>query len=354
VRNWARRDVRFSPVAVTDWIESGELPRAWGGSAGRAVLRARPEDFKVQELLGFEPAGQGEHVLLLVRKRNLTTREMARRVARAAGAKLADVGYCGMKDRDALTTQWFSVLLTARPDPDWAELNTPQTALIKRARHTRKLRPGTHTGNRFELILNDVEGPARAFERRLQAMQAGGFPNYFGVQRFGTRGDNAERARAMLAGELRVRRSERGILLSALRSALFNRVLAQRVDEGSWSTALPHDVLMLAGTHSVFEFDENEDSIDARLASGDLHVTGPMYGHARDDLGKLRGAEQAILAPFAADLSILEDAGVKAQRRALRAIPGDLDWRWQGERCLELTFTLEPGVFATSLVRELI
>jgi tRNA pseudouridine13 synthase len=343
-----------SRTASTALIESGELPRAWGGRAGQAVLRARPEDFQVQELLGFEPTGQGEHVLLLVRKRNLTTREIARQIARAAGARLSDVGYCGMKDRDALTTQWFSVLLTARSEPDWTLLNTPQTALLRHARHTRKLRPGTHTGNRFVLTLNDVVGAAVAFEQRLQAMQTGGFPNYFGGQRFGTRGDNAVRAQAMLAGRLRVSRSERGILLSALRSALFNRVLARRVAEGSWNTARREDVLMLAGTHSVFAFDDDDGDVGARLASGDVHVTGPMCGHARDGLGKLHAAEQAILAPFAADLSTLEEAGVKAQRRALRAIPGGLDWRWQGERCLELTFTLEPGVFATSLVRELV
>jgi tRNA pseudouridine13 synthase len=223
-----------SRPAATASIEPGELPRAWGGRAGQAVLRASPEDFQVEELLGFEPAGQGEHVLLLMRKRNLTTREMARQVARAAGAKLRDVGYCGMKDRDALTTQWFSVLLTARPDPDWSCLNTPQTALLEHARHNRKLRPGTHVGNRFALILNEVQGQAAAYEQRLQAMQTTGFPNYFGVQRFGTRGDNAVRAQAMLAGKLRVRRSERGILLSALRSALFNRVLARRVSKRGW------------------------------------------------------------------------------------------------------------------------
>jgi tRNA pseudouridine13 synthase len=79
-----------------------------------------------------------------------------------------------------------------------------------------------------------------------------------------------------------------------------------------------------------------------------------MCGRARDDLGKLHAAEQAILAPFAADLSALDEAGVKAQRRSLRALAGGLGWRWRGDRCLELTFTLEPGVFATSLVRELI
>jgi len=106
--------------AADDSIAPGALPRAWGGSAGRAVLRARPEDFQVDELLGFEPAGHGEHSLLQIRKRDVTTREMARQIARVTGAKQRDVGYCGMKDRNALTTQWFSVLLTARPEPDWA------------------------------------------------------------------------------------------------------------------------------------------------------------------------------------------------------------------------------------------
>ena len=335
-------------------IAPGALPRAWGGSAGRAVLRARPEDFQVDELLGFEPAGHGEHALLQIRKRNVTTQEMARQIARVTGAKQRDVGYCGMKDRNALTTQWFSVLLTARPEPDWARLDSAQTTLLTHARHTRKLRPGTHSGNRFVLSLSDVEGSSAVFEERLAAVRQGGFPNYFGVQRFGARGDNAERARTMLAGELRVHRSERGILLSALRSVLFNQVLARRVAEGTWNTALPHDVLMLAGTHSVFVADADDDAIEARLASGDVHVTGPMCGGARDDLVALRDAEEALLAPFAADVSALQEAGVKAQRRSLRAIPAELHWRWYGDRRLELTFALEPGVFATSLVRELI
>ncbi|MDH3451682.1 MAG: tRNA pseudouridine(13) synthase TruD [Gammaproteobacteria bacterium] len=335
-------------------VEPGELPRAWGGSAGHASLRVSPEDFQVDELLGFEPAGEGEHVLLRIRKRNLTTWDTARRIAQATGARHSDVGYCGMKDRNALTTQWFSVLLTARPEPDWTGLDSAQTVLLSHIRHTRKLRPGSHAGNRFVLLLRNVEASSAGLEQRLRAIQYAGFPNYFGVQRFGSRGDNAVRAQAMLAGKLRVSRHERGILLSALRAALFNRVLAQRVADNTWNTAQESDVLMLAGTHSVFAVDVDDEAVHARLIDGDVHITGPLCGRARDGLGELLGEEQAILAPFVADLSALAKAGVKAQRRALRAIPRDLRWRWHDTQQLELSFTLEPGAFATSLVRELV
>ncbi len=335
-------------------FESGALPRAWGSAAGRALPREQPEDFQVEEQLGFEPAGQGEHVLLHLQKRGLTTRQLAREVARAAGLTLRDVGYCGMKDRDAVTSQWFSVGLSGRPEPDWSSLETPQSKVLSRSRHTRKLRRGAHQANCFTLLLRAIEGSAPRFEERLRKIEASGFPNYFGAQRFGTHGDNAQRAQAMLAGRLRASRGERGILLSALRAALFNRVLAARVASGTWHTPTEGDVLMLAGTHSVFAFDPNDNGVAARIAGGDVHVTGPLCGGARDALGELHEAEQAILAPFAGDLRALNEAGVQAARRALRAMAADLRWRWQGADRLELRFTLEPGVFATALVRELI
>jgi len=253
-----------------------------------------------------------------------------------------------------VTTQWFSVPCPLSSEPDWSQLGSPQVAVLRHGRHSRKLRRSSHEANRFVLVLREVTGDPAVCEQRLHTLQRGGFPNYFGAQRFGMHGDNATRARAMLAGDLRVTRSERGILLSALRSALFNRVLAERVACNTWSTMQADDVLMLAGTHSVFVADVDDAALHARVLDGDVHVTGPLHGSARDDLGKLRGGEQAILAPFATDLRALEQAGVKSQRRALRAVARDLCWRWCSERQLELTFTLDPGVFATSLVRVLV
>jgi tRNA pseudouridine13 synthase len=325
---------------------------AHGGPVGWARLRTQPADFRVDEVLGFEPGGGGEHAWVWVRKRGVNSDDVARALAQLAGVRRRAVNFSGMKDRQADTGQWMSLHLPGRDDPDWAAL-APEIAAVERAvRHPRKLRTGTHRANRFALRLREVSADRGALDARLASLRAGGSPNHFGPQRCGRGGENLRRARARLAPE--AERRPRGIHLSAARSWLFNRVLDARVRDGTWVAPQPGDALMLAGTHAVFQYQGDEGDIADRLGAFDLDVTGPLWGTGQQPVGDTTAArERAWLADEIELRAGLENAGMRAKRRPLRAAAADLAWRHEGGD-LYLTFTLARGTFATSLVRELV
>ena len=340
---------------------STELPRAHGAPVLSARIRVAPEDFDVTELDGFEASGTGEHLLLSIEKRGMNTAFVARLLAEWASVDERAVGYAGLKDRHAVTRQRFSVQLPGREAPGVAALERDDPAtgqrlrVLGQARHARKLPRGALAGNRFVLVLRDVEGERAAIEARLQAMAGRGVPNYFGEQRFGHGGGNVDKALRMFTG-LRVKRDERALLLSAARSALFNRVLAARVAGGSWDGALDGEVWMLDGSRSVFGPQPLDQALAARLAAFDIHPTAPLWGRGEPrSQGEARALELAALADDAS-LALragLEAAGLKQERRATRLRPEGLSWRWTADGALELAFSLPPGSYATAVLAEL-
>ena len=330
-----------------------ELPFAYGGPPLRGVMRAASEDFFVDEDLGFEPDGAGEHAFVRIEKRGANTEWVARQLARFAGVGPNAVSYAGMKDRHAVTRQTFSIHLPGRPDPDWGSLQSPEFHALDCRRHSRKLKRGAHKANAFRIVLRDVGGDRAAADTCLERIAAGGVPNYFGEQRFGRGGDNIERARAMFAGK-RVQRHEQGLLLSAARSYLFNRLLAERVLAGNWNQALDGEVWMLAGSHSIFGPEPLTPELSARLTSGDIVPTGPLWG-----VGELRstGAVAALERDAAASVDDLVRGlvacGLRQERRALVLRPSDLVANWLEDSALELSFSLNKGLYATVLLREI-
>ncbi len=334
-----------------------QLPSVLGAPAGRAQLRAVAEDFVVDEWLEIEPEGDGEHLWLQLRKRGENTDWVARQLARALGVAQRQVSYAGLKDRHAVTSQWFSVhcppdgaaeaALAARL-PDSVEI-------LRMARHRRKLRRGAHRGNRFHITLRELTGDRDEIERRLAAIASGGFANYFGEQRFGRDGGNLLAARRLLRGELRrVDRNRRSLYLSAARAHLFNRLLAARIEDGSWRQVAAGQTLMLDGSHSTFRVDGAIDgaelaALQARHDALDLHASGALWGRGEADPG-----EAELLAGEAELCRGLEAAGLDMARRALRARARELRWEWRGADSLALYFGLDAGVFATSLLRELV
>ncbi|MDQ3205456.1 MAG: tRNA pseudouridine(13) synthase TruD [Pseudomonadota bacterium] len=349
------------------------LSRAHGAAVLDAVIRASPEDFRVEEVPSFEPSGSGEHLLLTIEKRAMNTAFAAKRLAQWAGVPEMAIGYAGMKDRHAVTRQRFSVHLPKRVAPDLGELQiggdadaSADTAYSERLRvlehqwHSRKLPRGALAGNRFVLVLRDAQGSPDAIELRLRAIAALGVPNYFGEQRFGRDGDNIANARAMFAGR-RVRREQRGMLLSAARSQLFNRVLSARVQGANWSGlqdghGLEGEVWTLDGSRSVFGPEPFSEVLAQRLADFDIHPSGPLWGR-----GELRSAGQVAALEreaLADEESIalregLEQAGLEHERRSLRLRPTDMSWQWLDAGSLELSFTLPPGAYATVVLAEL-
>jgi tRNA pseudouridine13 synthase len=333
---------------------SEALPRAHGGAVLSARMRVAPEDFRVEELDAFEPSGSGEHLLLTVEKRGMNTALAARRIAQWAGIAEMGVSYAGLKDRHAITRQRFSVHLPKKVAPDLDGLQSSDFRVLAHAWHARKLPRGALAGNRFALVLRDVEGERDAIEQRLQAMAMQGLPNYFGEQRFGRDGDNVGQALAMFAGR-RTRREQRTIYLSAARSLLFNQVLAARVADGSWNAGLDGEVWMLDGSRSVFGPEPWTDALAQRLAAFDIHPSGPLWG-----AGELRsrGAALALETSALADARSLalrdglEAAGLKQERRALRLRPEAVEWNWS-DADLCLGFSLPAGCYATTVLAEL-
>jgi tRNA pseudouridine13 synthase len=332
-----------------------ELPHAFGAPPAKGEIRCQPEDFQVDEILGFEPDGEGEHVLLHIRKRNANTGWVAGELARIAGVPMRDVSYAGLKDRNAVTSQWFSVRLAGKQEPDWQELETEELTLLKSGRHRRKLRRGALKENRFRILIRNLQGDRDELEKRLTKIKQGGVPNYFGEQRFGHQENNLPMADLLFDGKLKkLNRNKRGLYLSAARSYLFNQVLAKRVETGDWERALPGDLMMLDGSRAIFAVEEIDAKIQHRVEIQDIHPTGPLFGEGRSDTElEVHALEQRILQSHPSWAEGLKRFGLKAERRALRSRIRELAWSWPAGE-LELRFGLAPGSYATALLREII
>ncbi|MDE2155415.1 MAG: tRNA pseudouridine(13) synthase TruD [Xanthomonadaceae bacterium] len=330
------------------------LPWAYGRPPLQARLRSVPEDFRVEEILGYDADGQGEHVLLWVEKRGANTDWVARELARFAGVPPVAVGFAGMKDRHAVTRQTFSVQMAGKPDLDWSTFPHAEVKVLAATRHSRKLKRGALRGNRFMLVMRDVQGDREAAERVLAQIALRGVPNYFGEQRFGREGGNVAQARAMFAGR-RVERDKRSFLLSAARSQIFNDVLAARVERGAWDTPLDGEIWSLAGSRSWFGPEPFTEVLAGRLARADIHPSGPLWGQGEPPSQAQAGALERAAAAACQDLvDGLVAARMDQERRPLRLIPQDLTWRWLDDDALELVFELPAGAYATVVVRELV
>ncbi|MBB3167938.1 tRNA pseudouridine(13) synthase TruD [Simiduia aestuariiviva] len=318
------------------------FPFALGAPSVSAQFRQHCEDFVVNEVLGFSPSGEGEHLLLEVLKRDDNTPWIAKQIARIAGVQPMDVGYCGLKDRRAVTRQWFSVYLPQQSEIDWQQLNSDTAQLLAVHRHHKKLRRGEHQANEFIIRLRDCQGDLELLETRLNAVSQSGVPNYFGEQRFGREASNLHEAATLFATSLARdnsarkkggrRKGERrpgpsGMVLSAARSWLFNQVLAARVERDLWREPMAGETTELS--------------------------TGPLWGRGRNgSAGELLALETEALAPWSDWCHGLEHAGLAQERRPLVLRPMHFTWDFDGPD-LTLSFTLAPGQFATAVLREL-
>ncbi|MDH3856975.1 MAG: tRNA pseudouridine(13) synthase TruD [Gammaproteobacteria bacterium] len=325
----------------------------YGPVVASAVFKSRPGDFEVSEELGFEPAGEGEHLFLLVEKSGLSTRELIDCIARDYSLDPKLIGYSGLKDKHALTRQWLSLHLPGK-SPACGLIEGSGYQVLKQARHTRKLRPGSHSYNAFKVRLHDVVDFSEPAREQLDAIAGRGFANYFGTQRFGRRQDNVKLALNELPRR-RLKRSRRSLLISALRSYLFNRVLAQRIHLGHWDLPLNGDVFMLRGTHSIFT-DTLDDTLFDRYRLLDIACTGSLYGTGQNLLsGEPRSIEARVYAECEEITSCLDQQGAKLQMRALRAVVDNFSYDYDaGNRSLLLQADLPSGCYMTTLLEHFI
>lgn len=340
-------------------LSSASWPPPWHYAEGAPSLtgeyRQCADDFQVEEQFDFSPEGHGEHLWLWLEKRGMTTPDLARLLARAVDIPLRDVGFSGLKDRDAVTRQWFSLALPGRePPPDWAAgLAERGVTCLEAVRHPRKLKRGVHRANRFRLKISGEAASSAVTRERWERLTNAGVPNYFGPQRFGPEGRNLHRARQLLVRGWRKRQDPQGLLLSAARSYLFNEVLSARVADGTWCIPQPGDVLNLDGTASRFAVREIDEALRGRAEAGDVHPTGPLWGKGRlESDAETAERETAIVGEFAELSEGLEQAGVRHDRRTLRLRLTDASWETQGDS-VWLSFALPRGAFATSVLREL-
>lgn len=336
-------------------------------------IKSRPEDFVVHEIPAYEPSGEGTHLFLHLEKKNFTTDAAVRAVTKALGVEMRDVGIAGMKDKAALTTQWVSVPVP----PKQPDIETRARALeiegirvLEAKRHGNKLKTGHLKGNRFELVVREID-PARIDEvkKKLESFATEGVPNAFGTQRFGREGDNAERARAWLTGkerapgDLRLRRFH----FSALQSAAFNAVLEARIADGTWAQPLAGDLLRKEDTGGIFVCSDVQADRE-RASRSEVCPTGPIIGaRMRWPEGHVKELEERLVGPYieGIDLERARTLG-EGTRRALRLRvmdtrveqivdsasinPADENDNREHRGALRVLFVLPKGAYATTVL----
>ncbi len=321
--------------------------------AGR--IRNLAEDFSVEEIQSTQFSGDGEHLWLLIKKRGCNTQFVAQKIAEALSVDRRNVSYAGLKDRHAETTQWFSAQIPGKASPESLELGEGIEVLQMR-RHHKKLQRGQLEGNRFSIIIRNVEGDGDQFQDAFDTVGASGVPNYFGEQRFGRDFGNLDKSLRMFERKYKPKnRNERGLLISTARSYLFNLVVSERIEKGLWSKIIPGDVMNLDGSQSVFVPDQIDDELRQRLSSGDVHITGPLYGVGESMvLDQALKLEREVFTQNPKYTEGLLKLKVKAARRSIRIIPKEMNFEWLDTKTLRLEFSLPAGAYATSVLRELV
>lgn len=333
-----------------------QLPRIGDIAGCQATIRATATDFQVAEQLPFSPEGEGSHVWLYVQKIGTNTDWLAQQIARFANVSPVAVGYAGLKDRHAVTTQWFSINLQGLPEPDWSQMESDELTVLKNVRHSKKLKRGALAGNHFKLRLTGVQGQRSVWQQNLQRIASDGVANYFAEQRFGRDGLNLQKADDWFnGGPAPQKRNQRSMIISAARSWLFNLVLAERIRQQNWDQAIPGDIMLLSGTRASYFLAETVDeTIVRRLSEMDIHPTGPLWGKgdAPNTLDS-HALEKNVLADWSLWQTGLEKLGLSHERRALRLFPTDFEWQFADDNSLTVSFSLPPGSYATAVLREL-
>lgn len=323
------------------------------GSGG--LFKAAPEDFEVEEVPAYLPSGEGTHLYLWIEKRGLTTPDVVNALARELGLNPRDIGFAGLKDKQAVTRQFFSVPASA--EPKLAAFSLPGATVRSSARHGNKLRTGHLKANRFRIRLRGVSD-FDAAARTLELLARHGVPNAFGQQRFGREGDNAAKGKALLRGERlpgRLSGFERKLFLSAFQSELFNRALEQRLGEGTLGTVLAGDVLQKHESGGAFV--TADPAVDQPRADAfEVSPAGPLFGpKLKQAEGTVAERERALLAEAGVTLEDFKRGGDETQgaRRLYRIRLEEVSSEREGED-LHITFTLPSGSYATVVLDELL
>lgn len=336
-----------------------------------AKLKTSAEDFIVEENIAVEFSGDGEHCWLYIRKTGCNTDWVAQQLAKYCKIKNLAVSYAGLKDRHAVTSQWFSVQLPGKPTPDWQAFEqscsskgqNESVQVLQSFRHNKKLQRGALKSNTFRITLRELsdrsDNTFELLKQRCDEIAANGVPNYFGAQRFGHDGNNLEQAEKLFSRpRYKLPKHKRSLYLSAARSWLFNRILSERIKLHVWNTRLPGDVFMLDRKSACFRDDVASDAaaadaLDNRLARNEIHPTAILWGEG-DAMVSSKAAEleSAVIDQFPVFRDGLIAARLQAQRRACRVVPHRMSCTRLGDDFV-LNFTLPAGSYATMVLAEI-
>ena len=344
----------MSDSVLSDYPRYHELAYSHGSAPLAAGdFKTLPEDFVVEEVLGFELSGEGEHLWLWVEARDMTTDFMVRHLAAAFELEKKQISFSGKKDRRAVTRQWFSLHVPgrypARGEIPLPVLAHPDIKILQAELHHKKLRRGTHQQNRFTIRMRQLSGDLGQLSERVASIRDSGFPNYFGLQRFGRQENNIDEACGALTVSRRLKRQARDRIYSTLRAWDFNRQLSLRVASGTWQQYLAGDTLQLSGSRSLFQPDAWDETLQDRLDKADIQVAGILPGKGERRLPLPYGWYE----PDPRLLEFLVKQRVEQGTRPLGVRPTDWQCEWL-ENDLMLAFALPAGAFATGLLRELI
>lgn len=356
-------------------LSTSHWSRLYGEALGSATLKQEIHDFIVEEQLGFEPTGEGEHIFLWLEKTNLNTAFVAEELAKFSKLALRDITYAGRKDKFALTRQWFGVHIANKKEPDWSQFSLAGASILKVTRNDRKLRVGVLKGNKFDLTLRNLHHvDIPALEHRLELIKQKGAPNYYGSQRFGEiraiqepdahgqavtkliQGGNIALGEKLVAGEAIRNRNKRSMAISALRSWLFNEIIHTRISQDHFHQPLAGDAMQLSGSNSFFVSEDESEECKTlqRLAEFDINITAPLWGDGKLHTSNAAKDLELHCASLYPDLiRTLNSLGLKQERRAIRIVPSDFNWQIEDNN-LKMQFSLPAGCFATSIVRELL
>lgn len=329
--------------------------RAYGIPNSTASFKLLPEDFKVNELFDGQFSGEGEHIVLKIEKRGLTTEEVVKSLAKLVNKPIKLISYAGLKDRQALTTQWFSIHAPGEVIESVGTLAAPGWRVLENTRHNKKLKPGFLSGNHFIITLRDVSNEEELI-RRIEQIKLKGVPNYFGEQRFGRECANLMKAEETFTQGRKVKdRFLKGIYFSAARSWLYNLILSKRVRDLSWNLPLSGDVMQLSGSNSIFVNDKDMDEqLLKRISEKDISPASPLPGKGKNFVkGRALEIMNTIYDEWAHWIEGLEKNGLEEAWRAniLHTEQFEYDIR---NNTTELSFILPAGSYATVVLRELV
>ncbi len=338
---------------MTDFLSS--LAYLCGKPTAKGKIKAKTEHFKVVENLGYEFSGSGEHLMVFIRKTGENTSFVANELAKACGVKSKDVSWAGLKDRHAVTEQWLSVHLPSGEYPNLAlfQQKHPSVEILSMTRHNKKLRPGDLAGNGFEVTLSEVTDVEEVV-KRLEVVAQQGVPNYFGNQRFGKDGNNLTEARRWGRDNVRTRnQNQRSMYLSTARSWIFNQIVSSRIEKGCFEHFIEGDIALYNGEQQLIDA-KNIGEYNERLSQDKAQVSAALAGdNALPTQAHALAIEQEFLDSEEDLMKLIRGNRMRHDRRAIALKPQGLSWEVDNDS-ITLTFSLDAGSFATSIVRELI